>query len=137
MEGIKEYKGEEKKGISSEGVWTEQDLAVKADQPLIDSATGEPFVIRMFDFKWNPLIKLQQIREAKSRKQELFNAHAKYIRDFLWKDGLKVREDHDPRLIFNKTGYRIAVLCQPRSGVGVFEKPTTLQRIFSFLNKKK
>ena len=137
MEGIKEYKSEERKGVSPEGIWTEQDLATKADKPLIDSATGKPFIIRVFDYKWNPITKPQDIERAKINKQEFFNAHAKYIRDFLWKDGLKVREDHDPRLVFKKDGYKIAILCQPRLGVNVFEKPTTLQRIFSFLNKKK
>ena len=130
MEGVKEYKGEEKKGISQEGVWTEQDLAVKAGDPLVDSGTGKSLIVRVFDFKFQPRITAREIATAKNNKQEFFNAHSRYIRDFLWKDGLKIREDHDPKLLFKKGGYRIAVLCEARLGVSVFEKPTTLQRIF-------
>jgi len=135
MERVSEYKGEERKGVSSEGLWTEQDLAVKAENPLVDDAKGKALVIRVFDFKFNPRIKQLDIIQAKNNKQDFFNAHAKYIRDFLWKDGLKIREDHDPKLLFRKDGYRIAVLCEAKLGVNVFEKPTTLQNIFS--RKKK
>ena len=41
MERVKEYKGEEHKGVSPEGLWTEQDLAVKAGDPLVDSGKGK------------------------------------------------------------------------------------------------
>ena len=102
MERIKEYKGEEKKGVSKEGLWTEQDLAVKAGNPLVDSSTGKALIIRVFDFKFNPTTKAIDIQRAKNNKQEFFNMHAKYIKNFLWKDGLKVKEDHDPKLISHK-----------------------------------
>ena len=90
----------------------------------------------MFDFKYEPRTKLADILRAKNNKQEFFNMHAKYIRNFLWKDGLAIREDHDPKLLFRKDGYRIAVLCEARLGVNVFEKPTTLQSIFNPFTKK-
>ena len=137
MERVKEYKGEERKGISPEGLWTEQELAVKAGDPLVDSGKGKSLVIRVFDFKFEPRVKQADIQRARNNKQEFFNTHAKYIRDFLWKDGLKIREDHDPKLLFKKDGYRIAILCEARLGVNVFEKPTTLQNIFNRFTKKK
>lgn len=67
----------------------------------------------------------------KISKQELFNTHANYVKSFLWKDGLSVREDHDPKLVFTKKGYRIAVLCEARLGVSIFETPNTLQQVFN------
>ena len=136
MERVSEYKGEERKGISPEGLWTEQELAVKAGDPLADSGKGKSLVIRVLDFKFESNVKQAEIQCAKNNKQEFFNTHAKYIRDFLWKDGLKIREDHDPKLLFRKNGYRIAVLCEARLGVNVFEKPTTLQNIFKGFTKK-
>ena len=132
---MKHYQSQERKGIAEEGEWIDQDLAVKADTPLIDSATGKKLIVRLFDFQWHKEIKKQDIERAKSNKQELFNNYANYIKSFLWKDGLSVREDHDPKLIFTKQGYRIAVLCEARLGVSIFEKGQTLQDIFK--GKKK
>ena len=129
---MKHYQSEERKGIAEEGEWIDQDLAVKADIPLIDSATGKKLIVRLFDFKWK---KGADIQGAKNNKQLLFNAHANYIKSFLWKDGLIHREDHDPKMIFNKLGYRIAVLCEARVGVGISETPKTLQDIFKEKNK--
>lgn len=130
------YQSEERRGIAQEGEWIDQDLAVKADTPLIDSATGKPVIIRMFDFSWAKGITKEQKEISKSDKQGFFNSHAKYIRDFLWKDGLSIREDHDPKMLFNKKGYRIAVMCEARFGVSVFDKPTTLQNIMKPLQNK-
>ena len=126
---MKHYQSQERKGIAEEGEWIDQDLAVKADTPLIDSATGKKLIVRLFDFQWNKGIKRQDIERAKMNKQELFNNYANYIKSFLWKDGLIYREDHDPKLIFTKTGYRIAVLCEARLGLNIFEKGQTLQDI--------
>lgn len=128
---MKHYQSQERKGIAQEGEWIDQDLAVKADTPLIDSATGKKLIVRLFDFNWKKEMKPEAIEQAKNDKQGFFNSHAKYIKDFLWKDGLSVREDHDPKMIFNKKGYRIAILCEARFGISIFEKPTTLQNIFN------
>ena len=136
---VKEYQSEERKGIEKglgkNTEWTERDLAIKADTPLIDSATGKKLIVRVFDFDWKKRIMKEEIERAKNNKQDFFNSHAKYIRDFLWKDGLSIREDHDPKIIFNNKGYRIAVLCEARWGVSIFDRHTTLQNIFS--KKKK
>src|SRR3990167_4730429 len=129
MERIKDYKSEERKGIAEEGLWTDQDLATKADTPLIDSATGKKVIIRTFDFEWKKGMKIEDKMNAQYNKQEFFNSHAKYIRDFLWKYGLSILESQDPKVMFNKKGYRIAVACEARFGVSIFDKPTTLQDI--------
>lgn len=134
MERIKHYQSQERKGIAQEGEWIDQDLAVKADVPLIDAGTGKKVIIRMFDFQWNGKMKPQDIELVKSNKQSLFNAHANFIKSFLWKDGLSVLENEDPKLEFIKGGYRIAVACEARLGLNIFEKGNTLQEI---LKKKK
>lgn len=131
---MKHYQSHERKGVAQEGEWIDQDLAVKADTPLIDRGTGKKVIIRMFDFNWNKGIKKEDLEQIKANKQILFNAHAKYIKDFLWKDGLSVLENQDPKLIFTKQGYRIAVACEARFGVSIFDKGRTLQ---DMLKKKK
>ena len=132
---MKHYQSQERKGVAQEGEWIDQDLAVKADKPLIDSATGRKLIVRMFDFQWNKGIKRQDIEMAKINKQQVFNSHVAYIKSFLWKDGLSVREDHDPKLIFTKQGYRIAVLCEARFGLNIFEKGNTLQDLLKVKKK--
>lgn len=133
----KHYQSEQRQGIAEEGKWFDQDLATKADTPLIDSATGKKLIIRMFDFEWDKKMKPQEREKAKADKQTFFNSHARYIKDFLWKDGLSVREDHDPKMIFNNKGYRIAVLCEARFGVSIFDKATNLQTIMKPYSKLK
>lgn len=136
MEGIKHYKSEEKQGIAEGHKYTEQELAVNADKPLIDSASGKKVIIRVFDFEWKKGMKTEDKMNAQYNKQALFNAHAKMVRDFLWKDGLSILENEDPKLNFTKTGYRIAVACEARFGVSIFEKGSTLQDILKKKKKK-
>ena len=77
--------------------------------------------------KWKKKMTPIELEQVQNNKQTLFNAHANYVKSFLWKDGLSVSEDHDPKLIFTKQGYRIAVLCEARIGLNIFEKGNTLQ----------
>ena len=134
---MKHYQSKERKGVAQEGVWTDQDLAVKADTPLIDSGTGKKVIIRKFDFEWKKGVKLEDKMNAQYNKQAFFNSHAKYIRDFLWKDGLSILENQDPKMIFNDKGYIIAIATEARFGASIFDKPTTLQDIMKPLSKKK
>lgn len=129
------YQSEERKGIAQEGEWTDQDLAVKADTPLVDAGTGNKLILRFFDFEWNKGTKPEDITRAVNNKQEFFNNYARYIRDFLWKDGLKILENQDPKMIFSPKGYRIAVVCQANSNTFIDQKGKTLQDIFK--KKKK
>ncbi|MEK6882318.1 MAG: hypothetical protein AABY22_22050 [Nanoarchaeota archaeon] len=131
------YQSKERKGVAEEGEWIDQDLAVKADTPLIDSATGKKIIIRKFEFEWDKKIKLQDKMNAQYDKQAFFNSHAKYIKDFLWKDGLSVLENQDPKMIFNEKGYVIAIACEAKLGVSIFEKGMTLQDILKKKYDKK
>ena len=73
---MKHYQSEERKGVAQEGEWVDQDLAVKADTPLIDSATGKKLIVRLFDFNWN---KGKKPHGAENNRQQIFNAHANFL----------------------------------------------------------
>lgn len=79
-----------------------------------DTGHGKTIVVRSFDFKANPTA----FHSYTPSKQELFNAHAKQIEEYLWADGLKVMPDVKPQLILSKKreGYRIVVGAEPRDG---------------------
>lgn len=134
---IKEFKGQEHKGMAEGFEWKEQELAAKAGTPLIDPAVGKKIIIRKFEFEWKKGIKTEERMNAQYNKQEFFNSHAKYIKDFLWKDGLSILENQDPKMIFNNKGYVIVVATEARWGVSIFDKPTTLQQIMKPFAKKK
>ena len=52
-----------------------------------------------------------------------------YFKEDLLKDGLSILENQDPRIVFSEKGYRIAVACEAKFGVSIFEEGTTLQDI--------
>lgn len=80
----------------------------------MDEGDGKTIVIRSFDFKANP----QAFKDRIPSKQELFNSHLKQIEVILWKDGLKIMTDVQPKLILEKKnkGYRIVVGAEPEKG---------------------
>ena len=127
VENSKEFKGEQFETEGGLEKWYGQEVAAKSE-PLIDSGTGKPLVVRVFSFKKNPGVK------RFPSKQDVFNAHAKQIRDFLWKDGLAISDNPDPKFNYTKGGYQIAVLCEARFQTMFMDKPRTLQEI---LSKKK
>jgi len=111
--------------------WTGQEVGVNSDIPLKDDGTGAKYIIRQFEFAFNPDI-IQKIKQKKipaPTRQELFNSNAKQIRMTLWGDGLVPREDVEPRMIIGKKKYKIILVCQPRMGVIVNDKVAKLQDI--------
>lgn len=106
--------------------WEGNVLEVKSD-PLQDSGTGKPYIIRCFEFKINPEIKYTPT------KQELFNAHWKQLQIMLWGDGLRHYEGIEPRIVIGKDTYKIFITAEPRVSNGITqtiaEKPRTLQEI--------
>jgi len=92
-----------------------------------DEGHGNAAIIRCFEFAMNP----QAFRERQPTKQDLFNAHYKGIEVALWKDGLKVLPEVNPRIIFDEKTlrYKIFVGAQPQRGHLLREKPQTLTEI--------
>ena len=102
--------------------WYGQSVEAKSD-PLIDSGTGKPYIIRQFDFSFKPGLK------QKPTKQQLFNQHWPQLRALIWGDGLVASTDVDPRVLVNRRTYKIILLCEPQFGQTVIDRPTTLQDV--------
>lgn len=92
-----------------------------------DEGTGGAVIVRQFIFSANP----QTFKFHPPTKQELFNHHIKQLEMFLWKDGLKIMTNVEPRLIFNKkkTQYTIIVGAEPMRGQMLLQTPQTLTQI--------
>lgn len=129
------YQSEERKGVAEGNLYTEHDLALKADTPLVDSGTGGKASIRSFYFEWDKKITPALIEQAKNNQQEFFNSHANYIKSVLWKDGWFPKENNNPKIVFGKKGYIIIIACETKGMV--IEKPFTLQELMGLHNKKK
>lgn len=111
--------------------WQAQELGVNSNVPLVDAGTGKPYIIRRFEFKFDPSL-LNDIKNKKRpvpTQQELFNSNWRQIEITLWGDGLIVRKDIEPRVLVFKKHYQIILLCEPRMGVMVIDKPRTLQEL--------
>ena len=93
----------------------------------MDEGGGGAAIVRMFEFGINP----QAFKEYQPTKQELFNSHYKGIEIALWKDGMKVIPEVNPRIvIMEKEGkYRIFVGAAPMKGHILKEQPKTLKEM--------
>ena len=100
--------------------WEGANVDVKSD-PLIDSATGQASILRIFEFAINPTV------QYVPTKQELFEYHYPQISAALWKDGLVENREVAPRITLSDKKYRIYVTCTAKLGLTVLEKPLTLQ----------
>ncbi len=92
-----------------------------------DEGHGAALVIRCFEFRANPEV----FNHAQPTKQDLFNAHHKGIELALWKDGLTVWPDVDPRIVVDTTNqtYKIFVAGKPSRGHMLNAEPQTLSQI--------
>jgi hypothetical protein len=117
--------------------WYGQEVGANSD-PLIDPATGQPFIIREFIFAFNPeaLRLIKQKKMAIPSKQDLFNSNWKQIEVMLWGDGLVaiMEKEFPPRIVVGKKKYKIILVCQPRQGVIVADKVRSLNQVLD--NKK-
>lgn len=102
-------------------------IEVQSDTHLEDDqGGGGAAIIRMFEFGANP----QAFKEYAPTSQELFNSHYKGIETALWKDGMKVMPEVNPRVVVNKKEgkYQIFVGAQPMKGHILKEQPRTLSQ---------
>lgn len=108
--------------------WKATEGEVHSDTKLEDDlGEGAGVILRVFEFSANP----EMFKARTPSKQELFNAHAKQIEYFLYKDGFEVMYDSTPRLQLskNRKGYRIIVAATPRKGILLHERPNKLTDI--------
>lgn len=92
-----------------------------------DLGTGQVAVIRCFEFKAN----IEAFKEHPIGKQQLFNHHLKGIEIALWRDGLQIMPNVEPRVVFDddKGVYRIFVGSLPMRGQTVQQTPQTLTQL--------
>jgi len=111
-----------------------QSLEVKSDTNIeSDDGHGKAAIVRMFEFGINPEA-FKRYKDATGKspsKQELFNSFYKGIEVALWRDGLKVIPEADPKVVIDsKNGkFRIFVGAEPMKGHILREKPQTLKQI--------
>lgn len=111
-----------------DGTWELSDLSAQSTTNLeSDTGHGAAAIVRMFEFAANP----EAFRIHTPSKQELFNAHLKGIEVMLWRDGLRVMTDIEPKLTISKKKdrYRIWVGAEPARGHILRERPQTLGEI--------
>lgn len=125
------HKGQAVEIDTGQTKWQAQELGVNSNIPLVDEGKGKPYIVRQFEFHFNPdtLNKIKQKKIPAPTRQELFNAHWRQIQTTLWGDGLVACQEVDPRMIIGKKKYKIILLCEPRFRTMVAEKPNTLQEI--------
>lgn len=92
-----------------------------------DEGTGGVAIIRRFTFNANPIT----FATVQPTTQQIFNSHFKGIEVALWKDGMTVLPDVDPRVVINREAgtYDIFVGAKPSKGTLVRERPQTLSEI--------
>lgn len=92
-----------------------------------DEGHGNAAIIRCFTFGVNPVA----FQQHPPTKQELFNSHYKGIEIALWRDGMKVIPEVNPRIVVDqkKMNYKIFVGAQPMKGHILKERPKTLSEI--------
>lgn len=116
-------------------LWNANELSAESDTKLEeDKGSGKAAIIRMFEFGIN----IPAFKEYKPSKQELLNSHAKGIEIMLWKDGMKLMPEVNPKVDINhKRGtYRIFVGAEPQRGHILHERPQTLTQIANPLAKR-
>lgn len=122
---VKKFGGVDELGNAAlEHNYDVKSLEVKSDTNLEeDQGHGAAAIIRTFEFGVNP----QAFAQYKPTKQELFNSHYKGIELALWKDGMKVMPDVEPKIVMKEDKYFIMVGAQPMRGHTLQEKPKTLK----------
>lgn len=93
----------------------------QTDEKLMhDGGTGEPIVIRLFEFKFLPTLEILPTKE-----QILTPEYIKHMQTLLWADSLRLVME--PRVVIEKEGCKIFAPCQARAGATFMEEPKTLQ----------
>ena len=94
-----------------------------------DQGAGGAAIIRCFTFGVNPIA----FKEAKPTKQELFNSHVKGIEVMLWRDGMKLMTEVEPRILVDEKSmsYQIFVGARPAKGhvLTRIQVPKTLKEL--------
>ena len=98
-----------------------------------DVGYGDAAIIRCFEFGMNPTAFNEHYKTTGQApdSQTIFNAHYKGIETALWKDGMKVMPEVNPRVAVDQKAmrYKIWVGAKPMKGHTLYERPQTLTEI--------
>lgn len=90
------------------------------EKPMHDTGSGEPVLIRLFEFKFPPTL------EKLPTKEELLTPeYIRHIQVNLWSDGLRLAME--PRVHIDKEGCKIFAPCVAATGNSFLEEPKLLQ----------
>ena len=92
-----------------------------------DIGHGGAAIIRRFTFGMNA----ESFKQKPPTKQELFNYHIKGIEIMLWRDGMKIMTEIEPRITLDSKGlqYHIFIGARPQKGFILREAPQTLKDV--------
>lgn len=114
--------------------WETQSVEAKSETSLeSDEGHGQAVVIRHFKFNIDPneLVRCVTITGAYPGKQTLFDSVKKGIEVSLWRDGLKVFPDQEPRILVDEhyRSFEAFVAAIPAKGHMLHETPHTLSQL--------
>lgn len=109
--------------------WNAQEVSTESD-PIDDPGIGEKYVIRKFDFAFNPETAkaIRNKKLAPPTKQDLFNSVWPQLRIMLWGDGLYAVEEADlpPKMTIGKKKFSVVIVCQPARNRGFMGRHKSL-----------
>ena len=113
--------------------WEGEQVEAYSDTKISDDkGTGNPVVLRTFQFGVNP----EAFKQHKPTAQELFESHRRGIEALLWQDGMAPFQEVQPRLTFskNKKFYSFIIACLPREVL--VDTPQTLSQLLTNNGRK-
>ena len=116
------------KGVVHGHEYEASSIETKSERHLEeDVGSGAAAIIRCFTFGINPVA----FKEHQPTKQELFNAHIKGIEVMLWRDGMRLMLDVEPRILLEQKTYKIFVGARPAKGhfLTQMQVPRTLKEV--------
>ena len=131
MSKVKQFKAIEKdaKDAPTKDIeWEGEEVGAESTTKLQeDKGTGQPIIVRFFDFAANREV----FEQHKPTAQELFMSHKMGMEAMLWTDGLVPCEAIEPRLLFSKDSsqYRFVISCIPSLGNTLIDKTHTLSEL--------
>lgn len=109
---------DEEVGVGEHNWYGKED---KTEEKLLhDKGTGEPVVIRLFEFKLQP-----NLDKLPTKEEILTPEYIKYLKVSLWADALRLVME--PRVVIDKESIKIFAPCQATIGNSFLEEPKTIQ----------
>lgn len=105
-------------GIGEHKWYGKEDQTEK--KSIHDKGSGEPVVIRLFEWKLSPTL------ERLPTKEEILTPeYLRHMQNELWGDALRLVME--PRVVIDKESIKIFAPCQARTGQSFLEDPKLLQ----------